>query len=281
MGNKGLISVIEKEHIKSLLDHGKRNDGRKFDEYRSISIIPNYIQKAEGSAIAKLGRTKVIAGVKTQLGTPFPDSPDKGVVTATVEMIPLASPDFESGPPRERAIELARVTDRAIRESNAVSQEELVIIPGKLVRILFIDIYVLDYDGNLFDACNLAAVAALLNTKLPEVKVIDEETGEHEILETTKPLKMDHIPISATFSKIGDNHILDPSLKEEGIQDARITIALTEDDQVCSTQKGESGSYSVDEIKKILDIASERTKEIRSKLEKLMDSNANPWSEDK
>jgi exosome complex component RRP42 len=275
------LSSIKKDYLVKLAKENKRVDGRKFDEYRSISIIPDYIPKAEGSAIAKIGRTKVIAGVKTQLGEPFPDTPDQGVVTATVEMIPIASPDFESGPPREDAIELARVTDRAIRESKAVSQEVLVIIPGKLVWILFIDIYVLDYDGNLFDACNLAAVSALMNTKIPEVKVINEETGEYELLEKTKPLKLDHIPLSCTFAKIGENHVLDPSLKEEGIQDARITIALTENDKVCATQKGESGSYTVDEVKKIIDIASERTKEIRSKLEKFIDIKAYPWSEDK
>jgi exosome complex component RRP42 len=281
MGEKGLISVIEKEHIESLLDHGKRNDGRKFDEYRNIVIVPDYISKAEGSAIVKLGKTKVIAGIKAQTGEPFPDTPNEGVVTASVEMIPIASPEFESGPPRDNAIELARVTDRAIRESKAVSQDSLVIIPGKLVWIVFIDIYVLDYDGNLFDACNLAAVTALLKTKLPEVKIINEEEGEVEMLETTVPLKMNFIPLSCTFAKIGKNHILDPSLKEEAIQDARITLALTEENKICSTQKGGSGSYTIDEVKNLIDIASERTKEIRSKLEKITDSKAYPWSEDK
>ena len=108
MGNKGLISIVEHEHIVSLLDHGKRTDGRAFDEYREIKIIPDYVPKAEGSAIAKIGRTKVIAGVKAQLGDPYPDTPDQGVVTATVELIPIGSPDFESGPPRDNAIEVSR-----------------------------------------------------------------------------------------------------------------------------------------------------------------------------
>lgn len=283
MGNTGLISIVEREHILSLLDHGKRNDGRKFDEYRKITLIPDFIPKAEGSAIVKLGRTKVIAGVKLQLGEPFPDTPEEGVVTATVEMIPIASPEFESGPPREDAIELARVTDRAIREARAVNQKGLVVIPGKKVWIIFIDIYVLDYDGNLFDACSLAAVSALRNTKIPEIKIIKNDKGEEEveILETTKPLKLDHIPISCTFAKIGKNLILDPALKEEGIQDARVTFALTENDEICATQKGGSGSFSLDEIKKCIDIASERTKEIRSKLDSFTNAKGYPWAEDK
>ena len=252
MTQSGLISLVESEHVKSLLDHGKRTDGRAFEEYRKIVIVPGFVPKAEGSAIVKIGKTKVIAGIKAQMGEPFPDTPDEGVVTATVELVPIASPNFESGPPREDAIELARVTDRAIRESNCVNQDSLTIVSGKYVWIIFIDIYVLDHDGNLFDACELASISALINTRLPDVKVTENEEGkeEIEILETTHPLVLDKTPISCTFSKIGDHLIVDPLLKEEGIEDARITLAFTEDDRVCATQKGGSGYFTVDEIKK-------------------------------
>jgi len=51
MSDKGLISMVEREHINSLLIHGKRIDGRNFDEYRTITAIPNFVPKAEGSAI--------------------------------------------------------------------------------------------------------------------------------------------------------------------------------------------------------------------------------------
>jgi exosome complex component RRP42 len=282
MADTGLISLVEKEHIQSLLDHGKRTDGRAFDEFRKITIIPGYVPKAEGSAIVKIGRTKVIAGVKAQIGTPYPDTPDQGVVTATVELVPIASPLFESGPPRERAIELARVSDRAIRESKCVNNDSLVIEAGKFVWIVFIDIYVLDQDGNLFDACEIAAVSALMNAQIPETKIVTDEDGNEvvELLETTKPLKLDHIPISCTFSKIGKHIIVDPVLKEEGIEDARITLAFRDDDKICATQKGENGTFTVDEIKKCIDIASERTKEIRSNLSKLTNKDAYPWSEE-
>ncbi len=282
MAKKGLISVVEREHILSLLNHGKRTDGRSFNEFRKITIIPGYIQKAEGSAIAKIGKSKVIAGVKAQMGTPFPDSPNKGVITTTVELVPVAAPEFESGPPREFAIELARVADRAIRESEAVSNEDLVIIPGKFVWILFIDIYVLDHDGNLYDACELAALGALLNTQIPDIKIVTNEKGEEvvEVLETTHPLVMKHTPISCTFSKIGDNIIVDPNYDEETIQDTRLTLAFTEENKICSTQKGEAGTFTVEEIKKCIDIAAERTKDIRSQLDKIVDPQGYPWSEE-
>ena len=282
MTNSGLISLVEREHILSLLDHGKRTDGREFTEFRKISIIPGYVPKAEGSAIVKIGKTKVIAGVKGQVGEPFPDTPDEGVVTASVELVPIASPEFESGPPRADAIELARVADRAIRESKAVNNDGLTIIPGKAVWILFIDIYVLDHDGNLFDACEIAALAALMNTQLPDAKLTKSDKGEeeYELLETTHPLKLDHLPISCTFAKIGDNLIVDPILKEESIQDTRITLAVTENNKICSTQKGESGTFTIEEVKKCINIAVERTKEIREKLSEITDPQGYPWSEE-
>ena len=283
MSDTGLISLVEREHIKSLLDHGKRTDGRGFEEYRKISIIPGYVPKAEGSAIVKIGRTKVIAGVKASIGDPFPDTLEEGVVNAAVELVPIASPEFESGPPDENAIELARVADRAIRESQCVNMDSLIVIPGKKVWVVFIDIYVLDHDGNLFDACELGAISALLNTRLPECKISKDKEGNDviELLETTRPLKIDHIPISCTFAKIGNHIILDPVYKEESTQDARLTFAFTEENKICATQKGESGSFSLDEIKKCIDIAAERTKELRNKLNEITNPDGNPWSEEK
>ena len=70
-------------------------------------------------------------------------------------------------PPGEDAIELARVVDRGIRESGMVDVEQLCIVPGEEVWMCFVDIYALDYDGNLFDAANLAAVSALRTAVIP------------------------------------------------------------------------------------------------------------------
>src|SRR2546428_7608514 len=85
----------------------------------------------------------------------------------SVGLILMASPTCEAEPPRPEAIELARVVDRGIRESKMVNMEKLCITPKEKVWILFIDIHVLDYDGNLFDACSYAAVAALASTIAP------------------------------------------------------------------------------------------------------------------
>src|SRR5207244_11869867 len=101
-----------------------------------------------------------MAVIKIEPAEPFQDTPEEGVLTVNAELVPLASPSFEMGPPSEAAIELSRVVDRGIRESKAVDLKSLVIQKGKKVQVVYVDVYVLDHDGNLIDAASMAALAA-------------------------------------------------------------------------------------------------------------------------
>ena len=98
--NNEVIWEIHTEKVLNFLKEGKRIDGRKMDEYRPIKIQKNVSHNADGSARVLLGKTDVIAGIKLAPGEPFPDLPDRGTIAVGVELLPLASPDFESGPPR-------------------------------------------------------------------------------------------------------------------------------------------------------------------------------------
>ena len=173
MARSEIIPDIKKHHIKKKLDKGERLDGRAWDEYRPISIQLGMLGQAEGSARVQLGNSDVIVGVKMGRGTPYPDSPDSGVLSTGAELSPTASPVFETGPPREGAIELARVTDRAIREGQVVDMEKLCITPGEDIWMMFVDIQPVDYDGNLFDAAELAALGALMSGKVPASQLED------------------------------------------------------------------------------------------------------------
>ncbi|MGC8850475.1 MAG: exosome complex protein Rrp42, partial [Candidatus Bathyarchaeia archaeon] len=140
------VAKMERKTLIDLIEGGRRLDDRSPSDYRPIKIRTGIIEKANGSSFVELGKTKVMAGVKVELGEPFEDTPDQGVLTVNVELVPLASPTFEPGPPNENAVELARIVDRGLRESEAISLGELCLIPGKKVLVIFIDIYVLDYD---------------------------------------------------------------------------------------------------------------------------------------
>ncbi len=247
MAKSPLVNILEKGYLMALLEEDRRIDGRKPLEFRELKIETDYITKADGSAFLTLGNTKVVAGIKLIPGNPYPDTPNNGAMIVSVERGPLASPLFEGGPPREAAIELARVTDRGIRESKAIDTASLCIVPGKKVWIVFVDVYVLNADGNLFDACSLAAIAALLTAKMRKW-TYDEETDELTILDERMPIQLDHVPISVTMTKIDKHVIVDPIAKEDHIKDVRVTFAFTEEDKIVSAQKGENGTLTPDEV---------------------------------
>ncbi|MBN2065270.1 MAG: exosome complex protein Rrp42 [Candidatus Thermoplasmatota archaeon] len=252
-----ITATIKQDYLVKLAQKGKRADGRAFDEYRNIKIEPGIISKAEGSARVTLGNTQVIAGIKMDVGEPYPDSPDSGVMSTAAELIPLASPDFEAGPPRENAIELARVVDRGIRESGVIDVEKLCIEPGEKVWIVFIDIHIIDYDGNLFDAASLAALAALLTTKVPAERF---ELGEDY------PLPLREPPISCTSVKFNGVVVMDPSLDEEDIAEARLTVATDTNGDIRAMQKGLNGSFTKEEIQKVIKASTDNGKKLREQL---------------
>src|SRR5713226_96245 len=128
------VAKLEQKTVVDLVTKGKRIDERGPEDYRNIQIQVGLIEKANGSAQVYLGKSKVLCGIKIEAGNPFPDTPDEGVLTVNAELVPLASPLFEMGPPSEAAIELSRVVDRGIRESKAVDLKTMVLEKGKKVQ---------------------------------------------------------------------------------------------------------------------------------------------------
>ncbi|HKZ87945.1 MAG TPA: exosome complex protein Rrp42 [Candidatus Bathyarchaeia archaeon] len=258
-----LITKVRQKQIGQTVDTGKRLDGRSLNEYREIKIEQGLIEKAEGSARILLGKTQVLVGVKVGTGEPFPDTPNEGVMTVNAELVPLASPTFEPGPPDENSIELARIVDRGIRESKAIDTEKLVIEPGKKVFVVFVDVYVLNHDGNLIDASALAAVSALLNTKMPNYEIKD---GEVKIKQGYTPLPLRSRPITITIGKINDKLIVDPWLEEEQVMDARISMAINDEGNICAVQKGLSGYFTPQQIIEASKLAQEKATQLRKTL---------------
>ena len=246
-----IVPEITKESIINLAVNDKREDGRELDEYRDISIETDVISKAEGSARVKIGDTQVIVGIKPQIGAPFPDTPDLGVLMTNCEMLPMADPTFEPGPPSEDSIELARVVDRGIRESELVDLDKLCVEEGK---------HIIDNCGNLFDACELAVMAALKSTKLPSASIADDEVVlDHE---NTIDLPINNEVAMCTFVKIGDKLILDPTLNEEKVASARLNVGVTKDGNICAMQKGGISPLTKEDIFFCVDKAVSKTKEL-------------------
>lgn len=265
--NSQILDQLKREKILELLKTGKRIDGRSFDEQRPLTIETGVIPKANGSARIKLGDTEVITGVKIQPDKPFPDLGDKGILICTAEILPLADPNVEPGPPNEEVIELARVVDRGIRETEMIDLHQLVLIENKSVIGMFIDSSVIDSGGNLFDACSYASVAGILSCTVPKYEIKDEVPVLVEGVTSKPPIKT--LPVSVTMARIGDYIIVDPTKDEESCMDARITITTNSDGNICAVQKGGSDGFTAEQLVQCSEISLSVGRKIRKRFEQL------------
>jgi len=261
-------SNLTKERIKEFLAENKRFDSRELLDFRNIEIETGVSKNAEGSCRVKLGNTEVVAGVKIGVAEPYTDSEDEGTLVTTVELLPLSSSRFEMGPPGIEAIELARIVDRSVRESGFIDFKKLCIKKEEKVYSIMIDIYSLNDEGNLIDASCLAAVMALKTAKMPKY---DEKKEKIEFGKlTNKPIPLSNkVPLTITFHKVGEKIIVDPIKEEEDASDARLSIALTKDKEIMinALQKGGEEPLTQEEVEKIIDLATEKFKELQKVIE--------------
>lgn len=267
------ITDLTKNQIIEYLRKGKRFDERELLEYRPITIEFGISNKAEGSASVKIGDTHVIAGVKLDVMAPYANSEEEGTMMVTTELLPLASEKFQSGPPSIHAIELSRIVDRGIRESGFIDFKKLCIKKKEKVWCVMIDIYPINDDGNLIDACALAAVAAVKNAVMP--KLTEDEKVDYGNRTSKKLPLTENMPLTVTFYRIGDSTIIDPLTKEEESVDGRISIAISLDNGenvINAIQKGGEFAFSKEEVDDILDNAVREREKLFKLTEKQMDN---------
>ncbi len=264
------VSNVTKEYLSRLFLQEKRFDGRKLLDFRDLEISLNVSNKAEGSARIKLGKTEIVVGVKLALGEPYPDSPEEGNLICSAELLPLASPKFESGPPSFKAIELGRLVDRAIRESGMIDFSKLLIEKDK-VWTIYIDIYPINDNGNLVDVSTIGAIIALKNAKMPTIN--KEGLADYDNKKGYIPLNKDIYPISLSFYKLGESIILDPTLEEEEACEARIVFGISrlgKSYMINSCQKAGKAAIYREEINKIMDVIPKKFDELNEKLKKFL-----------
>jgi exosome complex component RRP42 len=266
------ISQINIENFAKMFAAGKRFDGRGLLDHRNLEVSYDVSNKAEGSARVKLGKTEVVAGIKLQVGVPYPDSPEKGNLMVSGDLLPMASPRFEAGPPKFNAIELPRLVDRGIRGAETIQLSKLVVTAGEKVWTVIIDIYPINDDGNLIDASSIAAIAALNNTFLPTLDAEGKIDYENKT-KTRLPLLKDSVPISITVFKLGGTLLLDPTREEEEACEVRVSFTVSKHEgkyMINSAQKSGEMTLTRKELETIMEFLPKKFDELNEKLKKLL-----------
>lgn len=221
----------------------------------------------------------MIANVHGEIVPPFPDRPTEGFLHFNVELSPMASQSFESsGRPSPLAVELARVVDRGIRECRALDTEALAIVAGEKVWAITCSLHVVDHGGNLVDCVSLAAIAALLHYRRPEVAVHGNATTVFSADERAAvPLSLHHLPLSISFGflAIGDDTadssgssdaspvlFLDPTEKEERVIDGALTFTFNAFRELCAVHKIGGAAIATADVLRCAAVAAARASDL-------------------
>ena len=124
--------------------------------------------------------------------------------------------------------------------------------------MVLIDIYTINNHGNLQDAAALAALAALKQTKIPEY---DGEKIDYKTKKDKLPILS--LPVECSVIKIKDKLLSDPCYDEEKMMDARLTVGITENGEICAMQKGGKVILTVEDISRMIEVSLKNSEKLR------------------
>lgn len=186
------------------------------------------------------GNSRVVAVVRAEIVSPYPDRPTEGMLQFNVQTSLETNPQLSSQT-------ICRSLERFIRDSDAIDSESLCIISGEKVWMIVLDVTVLDSDGCECDCCLLAAISALRGFRKPEISVKfgDVADSKSEVIihspddREPLPLALHHTPLLVTFGvmmrrKDSDQRsgmqlpilLCDPTAMEEPFVDGSITVCV-------------------------------------------------------
>ena len=220
-----------------------RPNQRAASELRALEIVPNFISSAEGSALIRLGETRVICTASIEDGVPpFLKGMGKGWITGEYAMIPRAT---DTRTPREatrgrqggRTLEIQRLIGRSLRA--VVDLETL----GE--RTVWIDCDVIRADGGTRTASITGSLVAL---GLAFQKLVENKTL------TRLPLK-DYV--AATSVGIIDGEILlDLTYAEDSNAEVDMNVVMTGAGKLVEVQATAEGrAFSIEDLNKLVEVA--------------------------
>jgi len=198
-----------------------RSDGRLFSTCRPTRITRGILKlRTAGSSLVQMGDTQVVCGITLQIGQPsLPNHGDVVVVGAGSTSLPI----------QKIMTEMIDLTCLGFVGNN------------KEAWRLQITFQILQDEGNIDDAYVLAAVAALIDTRLPSTErnkktgLLELTTNDDDDEDDGIPLTFKFVPIPLTLG-IYDNDdtttflLADPTTQEEPLLQGHLTVVVKMED---------------------------------------------------
>lgn len=107
-----------------------------------------------------------------ELGVPKSETPDIGYLLINVELPSLCYKSIRPGIPCDEAMEMTSFLNEVCNNCKILDLQQLCLCVDKLVWVLSCDIYCLNYDGSVLDACLIAVLSALQTGNFKIIKMI-------------------------------------------------------------------------------------------------------------
>eukprot|EP00916_Digyalum_oweni_P008867 GHVL01014820.1.p1 GENE.GHVL01014820.1~~GHVL01014820.1.p1 ORF type:complete len:269 (-),score=28.47 GHVL01014820.1:75-881(-) len=221
------VSEAEFRFITDGVAQNFRNDGRSHLDYREINIEKNVIPSAAGSCRVRVGDCDVLSVVKCELGTPL--KPDEGTFNILVDCVNHLKSDNKGFDASNLTLFMQQW------QGLAFDRKLLSLETGTFCWHVYVDCLVMSSGGNMRDVISIAVRGALENTIIPSVKVSfdSEETSNSfsriqvdDRLSAGIPFPTQSVPILISVVLVGDDHIWDPTHREEEVAEHKMTFVI-------------------------------------------------------
>lgn len=270
-----VLSEAEKVYILHGVQDDLRIDGRGCEDYRGIEVETDVVSNTTGSARVKIGHTDVLVGVKAEMATPKLDRPNEGYLEFFVDCSANATPEFEGRGGEELGTEIANMLYKIFDNKSSIDLETLCVLPREHCWTLYIDVLLLECGGNLFDTVSIGVKAALFNTRIPKVSVLEDDEGTKEIELSDDPydcmrLNVEGVPCIITLSKIGHRHVVDATLQEEACSLASVLVAVNSKGTLTCMRKMGKGSLDPESIFEMIETGKRVAKSLHLSLQNVL-----------
>jgi len=242
------LSGPEREYLTAAIAADCRADGRRRLDARPLSLTTSLLGHTSGSAKLKMGGTEVLAGVKVEVGTPLSTQPNKGHALVSVDCCASAGGKELDA----LSAQVAAMVEASLKNSG-IDWTSACLVEGKACWIFFVDLVVLQCDGNLFDACSIAALAALHSSAIPSVEVSVDPSSNELMLEVDDDqsnatnLDLTNAALLVSVHSIGGWSVLDTTLEEQECSEALLVVACGPD-TICGIHKGGTRGIKPDQM---------------------------------
>jgi len=222
-----------------------RADGRRPAELRPVTIEPDFLGRAHGSALVGFGGTRVLCAATLGDGVPrWLTGRGKGWLTAEYSMLPASTGErtpreASQGRQKGRTVEIQRLIGRVLR---AVADMEAL---GE--RTLWLDCDVLEADGG-------TRCAAISGVYVAAYRALDRHGLSRVLLDS----------VAAVSAGIVDGDALvDLDYSEDSTAEVDLNVAMTGEGRFVEVQAtAERGAFGRDRLDELLALSAAAIEEI-------------------